>query len=1143
MDDLPSLSHLFKLNLPSALELITRQALLIKGDETLTGEITSALFRLVSQGAVPAQAPILVSVPEYTMVGQWMQLYCDAINRPALQKWASEQNLELPGLIFRASQLHATVLKNGKRTPHIFTLADNSGWWNVATPLLDMLQIIDTHDAGLPYFPPCLAHGPKELPLELVLAFYGYPVLHNHLQAQAVLKEIVTLDALPGLDDSGRLKTTLPGELTEELRDYSQLASALQQLLQSREDQDEPFDWLQVYQQRLTLGSDSMLATTLRRAAKLLRELVKGEELLAANPVSEGADPIYHYALDKQAIIAVSQGNGATTSPVDRTDNSPLNQQWDELTRLASLANQDIHPDASLSLAAMMIVYRLDRPLNNHDARAMIERLRSARRDNLPYVSAEAHSITAVGKYKRHIAVLNDRYHLQAALRSVSLDEQLESTLGMACQLAEQSPFATLVEQGALQLRGIRHEPALRQLSATLSVDPEGLLLLSAGGQLRGHTVDGQPITLTSASQPLSSLTALADPLLELARQTGGQLRSDGQLSVRQLLTLYGVDVPGSSKEAKACSRLLDIPVIKSPLMGNYWKALKVLPLLSKQRQLVMQTVKSFLPNEDVTLFDFLSAPVLGDRTRDQVRDDADVLLMRLLGSIEAQSLAARLSAAVPWHGLHATALNTRESRNALLFAALILSLDANAGARCKVAGYDLTDQYNWGLTFDEVRGIVEALVQMKIANNTAAPMAAHLLLAGVAPEFLVRDIPDEVSYMSSHTWVHFKQYVDIVEARMPGTSRTMRFTDFMAIIYFVKAPQRVRYGSVPITDWAVANGVLRKSGEPRSTTEKNRAIAALNEQINLLHTSAALIEAPAPSLYEIALQDLRRVFPGNQHLQERVLKWQAPRAGATPAPNVPANTTVSLLDLHMAGLLQPHNVHWRASSPDVDFASMAQHFGQLSAIHTAFGAEFKQRHDSVRTALVQSILYWLSQLPLPSRELMEHGDMEFYSLRKPKTPNDATARFGVLTCCRYFDDTRFYEFFPKHLNIASRPDLTFALFNKATGPGSEKGAQLPVDWAAYHLGTNPLQKQQSTVIVERFAHLPVVLGSSPEVPNTFTSPRSLEIATIIVDQHVLRGAALVLAASLLPLPLIDAISGRDRRVDFLRQLMPPSIK
>lgn len=177
----------------------------------------------------------------------------------------------------------------------------------------------------------------------------------------------------------------------------------------------------------------------------------------------------------------------------------------------------------------------------------------------------------------------------------------------------------------------------------------------------------------------------------------------------------------------------------------------------------------------------------------------------------------------------------------------------------------------------------------------------------------------------------------------------------------------------------------------------------------------------------------------------------------------------------------------------------------------------------------------------------MEYGKLEFHRLQTPRTSAGGQppgiGRFGVLVLCQYARDKRFYEFFPKQLKVAPLPDLTLQTFEQALRTGNTQGSPLPIDWSAYARGTLPNGQQQATVIAQRFAELPAVYGPGPAVPNTFTSPRSLAIATIVIDQHLLAGADEARAAARQPLSLADAINGVDPRVGFLRRMEPETMK
>jgi len=1144
MDDQPFAAHLLKSISPSALDLIRREALRLKDDEVLLAELISSLSTLVEQRAAASAELPLLRIPDYTMLGQWLEIYCKALHRPAFIQWATTERVDLSTLTLRGGVLHASTGSDAGPVSRAFTLDDDSGWWDFAGPLTEAASVIDTGNAGLPYLPQLAEHQYRELPLALALPFYGYPVPKNHFQAQVILDEVMTLNTLPGIDDSGQIKSILRDKLGGEHQDCQTLANALENWLANPA---ESFDWLQVYSRRLKPDSSSMLSITLRDAAQLLKAVTEEAEFLSLNPDDPDVTPTYIYSLYEQAIVSDNFGRRTLTVPIDRTTDSELNRQWDELGRLATLLQTDIMLDASLSFAALMSAYGHSRPATATETRALIDQLRQSPQPSFPYVNEVAYSLFAADQQHKYMAVLNDRFTLQQGLHLFLPAPLNHSALDTLLQLDTNSPFRELVDNGTNQLLDILQNPEFAQARAEHGVNTDHRVVVTANGKIIIHDADGKPTTLTARLKQIT--TAINRSLLiRLAAKAGGEVSSDGRVSLRQMLNLYKIDIPNSVDKARTTARLLAIPTLKRPAYGNYWTALQVLPLQPSQRRKILQVVAAFLPNQDVTLLDYLSQALIGEKTKATVRAEADLLLAQLLASPRAQTLARTLSHSIAWYGEHASAANTRASRNALLLAALILSIDPQAGVkRAHILTYDLTHQDNWGLSFSEVRAVVEAMIQMLPMQSNATPLAAHLLLAGVAPEFLVRGIPDEVPYMSSHTWVHFKQYVDLLEGETPGASRAMTFTDFISLIYFAPPSGRIRRGSVPITDWAVANGVLPKSENAHSHAETNLAIATLNQQISLLHTTAETIIDTALTSREIALQDLLKVYPDNQHLQEPIWQWTPDDRLPQPSPvdRIVIGRPLSLVELHMAGQLDKTSRNWQSNSPALSYATLAQRFAQLASLPAVLGAAFDNRVAALRTAHVLTIKYWLSQLPSASREALEYGELEFLCVRQPGVPatagNDGreepgtVGRFGVLVGCRYLGDVRFYEVFPKALLIVFRRDLTPEVMRTASGP--------EFDWTAYSTGLAPTANRQAGLVAERFAHLPRVFGDHPQVPSTFMSARSLAIATTIVDQQLMRGSSDLSDAARRPVSLAMAVSGRDPWAEFLSRLAAAPIK
>ncbi|NWC92807.1 MULTISPECIES: hypothetical protein [unclassified Pseudomonas] len=1141
MDDQPFLSHMLKSISPSALNLIRREALRLKDDEVLLAELIAGLSTLVEQrAAASAEAP-RIQVPDYTMLGQWSAIYCKALHRPAFVNWAASEHLQLSSLTLRHGTLQANANTNGASTLKTFVLSNDSGWWEVSAPLIDAASVIDTGNVGLPYLPELTDHHHRELPLALVLPFYGYPVPGNHFQAQVILDEIIALETLPSIDDSGRIKSTLRDKLAGEYQDHQTLLTTLENWLA---EPAEAFDWLQVYSRRLVLDTGSMLSITLKSAAQLLTAVTQEAEFLSLNPIDPTFPRSYVYSLADHAIVSGELGHKVMTVPIDRSTDSALNRQWDELNRLSTLLQMDIVLDASLSLAALMSAYGYPRPITLLEVRALVDQLRQRPHPSFPYVNEVAYSVVAAGKHQKYVAVLNDRYTLQQGLHSTLPGPLNDRAFDIPLNLDPDSPFCELVNKGTRQLLDILQDPAFQEARTEHRVDTGHRVVVTASGRIIAYGAEGKPTTLAVRLKQITT-GSQRGLLIGLARQSGGEVSSDGRVSLRQMLNLYKVLIPDSIDNVRVTARLLAIPALKAPTHGNYWTALQVMPLQPSQRRQILQALATFLPNPYVTLFDYLGEGIVGEKTKDTVRAEADLLLGQLLASPRAQLLATTLSHNVAWYGEHASAANTRASRSALVLAALILSVDPQAGIkRAHVLTYDLTDQYNWGLSFSEVRRVVEAMVQIKVNRSNLVPLATHLLLAGVAPEFLVRGIPEQMPYMSSHTWVHFKQYVDVLEQDTPGASRAMTFNDFISLIYLIPPARRVRRGNVPIVDWAVANGVLPKSEKARSSGETNRAIAALNEQIGLLHSTADIISAPEISLREAALQDLRKVYPNSQHLEDLIWMWTPD--DRTPQPSstdrIVIGRAFSLVELHMAGRLDRTSENWHSSNPAITWAALAQGFSQLADLPTVFGTMFDTRVAALHGAHVLATRYWLSQLTQPSREALEYGRLEFFRLYPPPLPAvvgsdtpETVGRFGTLVCCHYLGDVRFYEFFPKPMLIIPRNDLTLEALQAGTGPG--------FDWEAYNIGLTPTVARRAGLVAESFARLPRVYGDNPQVPCTFTSARSLEIASTLVAKQLMQGSAELSLSAKRVASLATAISGRDPWSEFLSRLVPQHIK
>lgn len=119
----------------------------------------------------------------------------------------------------------------------------------------------------------------------------------------------------------------------------------------------------------------------------------------------------------------------------------------------------------------------------------------------------------------------------------------------------------------------------------------------------------------------------------------------------------------------------------------------------------------------------------------------------------------------------------TKAQRNQLLLTAQMLHIDPELGLRRNhIAGYDLYSPANAGRTLASVREeLKEHLARNKGVRPEAADATVHIMLASVAPEFLVRGIPDTL-HIGSPAWLAFRKTVALIEESAPGSCRVLNY-------------------------------------------------------------------------------------------------------------------------------------------------------------------------------------------------------------------------------------------------------------------------------------------------------------------------------------------------------------------------------
>ncbi|NWC77763.1 hypothetical protein HX823_27150 [Pseudomonas sp. P7759] len=1017
-----------------------------------------------------------------------------------------------------------------------FNLADDSGWWRVANPIIYIAQLLDPAELGVPYIGDRVDNPARTLSLDRVLAFHGYPMPTNRLQAWVISEELRAADAFPSIDAGGLNRSLLHGERLDQQLDFQQMANALQALA--------PFDSTALHSTRLHLTSASWLARSLKGAAQYLNGVLQdnGKEGEAA-AVAE-----HYYDRAAQAIHVQPRPTTASAKAYALRPESP-GLRWHALTRLADKIGLDIYPDHSLSLAGCLQVYGIKQPAGATECTALVARLRQ-RPMPAPTLYAAARSLDERYIYSRFIGMLNDRHSLRDALHRAADSGTLKGSTGLDAIIGiDADVLPPKLMPARLQLRQLVDQPEFAAIFAKHKIDRKSHVLFSVETGMGAFATDGSWKSFETEVMAKARLAPLVQALLTVAKQLGGELRTNEAISLRQALRLYNIPLPSTLEEARRTADRLVITVVHPNYESNYWRAL--IPtkaahpagwtLSQADRQRLLSVSRAFLPDPDQSLFGYLSEPLLTDKTQMDVRAEADLLMGRLIASPRAQQLARRLDEAVQWQGSEASVPGGRAGRSALVWAALILSVDSHADEHpTRINGLDWAAPYYWGESV--------AFVRLQIENSfrgfdpATAALAAHLMLCGQAPHLLVRDIPDSLSFLSTQSWVLFEQYATYLEQRIRGSARQMSHDEILYVAYqplrgswslFLDSPE----ATPPILTWAATNGIVPR--QARYTIEQtNHATAELNSLRSRLQSAEDTFNKPVPTRRQVAFEALKKVYPQSLLLEDLVWEWQ-PNGQSQNNPHT--GKKYALIDLYIANELIASSRRWASSDPGIHFAEMARRFDQLPPFNPVFAQAFAEHLKWMQAACSNYLLSTLPALSLPRREALEFGKVEFFSLRRGTGP---VGTFGLIICASFYSDQHVYECFPKYLLMRPRRDLNYTTLRNAAATGQALST-LAFEWPAYATGAEPSKdvpvkvlpgvhiNQLDSVLAE-VDHLPEPDADGHRIPRSLDSTRSQALANIIIERHYLQQGAQLHAQALLVPSLAQLSRGDDPWADYL---------
>lgn len=462
-------------------------------------------------------------------------------------------------------------------------------------------------------------------------------------------------------------------------------------------------------------------------------------------------------------------------------------------------------------------------------------------------------------------------------------------------------------------------------------------------------------------------------------KQTSGRFIVDpdsshqpkGVTTAERFLTEKGLKVPQSKADKDNLLLALNTPLPRSPGLGNYWGFLsKGVPLSADQRRKMTEFVNKSIGSHD-GLLSYLSASVPNLSTQPAQA------LEQLLNSNNALELATNLQTE-----MKGTATET--SLKQWLLSALVLELDPTAGTRRNiVAGFDLMGDDNWGHNTQEIQQRFDRhLIDKKNVPANLAPAASRLLMLGVAPHLLVKDVPQNIT-VGSTDWVSLTTAVNRIEWIAPGASAGMTFQQVMDFhkVQPISESEALIQGVAqmnPVIDWAILNKHIVKNDNDEYSLEQLKSSQTKLQQ-KAMKLSAArswLRDVKPPTRRAMALKALKEKFGSGIDYESKYM-LEGFIGGAI------TGIRASIVEIYEAGRMDEL---WVAEGSQVDFNSLRERASELPNINEQFDKKIEEDYALRRANTKIMFEEMIHNMPADERQALK-GDLSFLQAGGPGSP------------------------------------------------------------------------------------------------------------------------------------------------------------
>ncbi|WP_164699481.1 hypothetical protein [Pseudomonas sp. BRG-100] len=604
---------------------------------------------------------------------------------------------------------------------------------------------------------------------------------------------------------------------------------------------------------------------------------------------------------------------------------------------------------------------------------------------------------------------------------------------------------------------------------------------------------------LGEEAQPSAVLAALGSTPLDIHPGSSYAEEAGGSVTLETFIKKFlGLPLPSSHVQLTGLASTVTSRSLENPL-GNLSGALSWPVPLSKDEQ---QRLRNITLNQEHALGD---KPLLM-QTKGGVleflryqqpittgpQDDPAKILLALIRTPQAQLMGKDLQERMQ-------GLASDSSVTDYLLAGITLQLDPEsitAPHRNKIAGFDLASNQHWG---KPASTIIDNLSNWLIDKGKTSPemakVGAYLLLAGRAPEYLIKDIPSSVK-VGSALWAQLTIAAAKIEAHTPGRVPGMTYAEVLiaaeslpANTYAVQTAQRDA-----LILWGGARNLLDRHNSEPTPSQIEQVRVAYNNHLKSLTDISSSIQVPIPNRTEMALDCLKAEFPDVDPavFEARVLAMRY--TGDGPLRGDPRMR--SMLDILLEGERLGEKYAWITNDKRLPITAFNR-FARTEECDIT--ANFMDQYEKAITAQKKGhhgmVKHLIGELPLEDRKNFEFGKLEyFYNDEYRKTKNGRlelvkrdrtlyvkTTREGVETLYHINTSTGSIE--KKNELISNFPGLLpLEKTNKA-------GEQLHAISRPYHPFTNSPAPDS--------AEKP----GSDAIPNSFDSSRTNAIASFYLEK------------------------------------------